>query len=100
MREAVEECCGHLASPKTVGHSPKPRLVVTMIEVRSFSRLMRWKSSWPPALRQWPEPLFRHWDIRQQVVMGAPSGFKPPGTAPLAGEVALVRSDDPFPYAN
>jgi hypothetical protein len=24
-----------LASPKTVGHSPKARLVVTMIEVRS-----------------------------------------------------------------
>ena len=31
-----------LASPNTVGHSPKVRLVVTMTEVRSQSLLMRW----------------------------------------------------------
>ena len=32
-----------LASPKTTGHSPKARFVVTMTEVRSQRRLMRWK---------------------------------------------------------
>src|SRR6266700_1873968 len=30
-----------LASPNTLGHSPKVRLVVTIIEVRSYSRLIR-----------------------------------------------------------
>src|SRR5215218_1576770 len=37
-----------LASPKTLGHSPKAKLVVTMTEVRSYSRLTRWNRSWPP----------------------------------------------------
>ena len=39
-----------LASPNTVAQSAKARLVVTMIEVRSYSRLIRWNSSWPPTL--------------------------------------------------
>jgi len=33
------------ASPKTVGHSPKARLVVTIAEVCSYSRLIRWNSN-------------------------------------------------------
>lgn len=37
-----------LASPRPVSHSPKVRLVVTMTEVRSYRRLVRWKRNWPP----------------------------------------------------
>ena len=35
MGEAVELRGRHFGSPNTLGHSPKARLVVTMIEVRS-----------------------------------------------------------------
>jgi predicted lysophospholipase L1 biosynthesis ABC-type transport system permease subunit len=37
-----------LASPKTLAHSLKLRLVVMMTLVRSYSLLRRWKSSAPP----------------------------------------------------
>ena len=33
--QPIKQCGGHLASPNTLGHSPKARFVVTMIEVRS-----------------------------------------------------------------
>ena len=33
--QAVEQGCGHLGVAEEAGHSPKARLVVTMIEVRS-----------------------------------------------------------------
>ena len=35
MREAIEQRGVILASPKTLGHSPKARLVVTITDVRS-----------------------------------------------------------------
>jgi hypothetical protein len=37
---------------KTLGHSPKARLVVTMIEVRSYSWLKSWLSIIHPARRE------------------------------------------------
>src|SRR3954451_9447344 len=37
------------ASPNTLGHSANGRLVVTITEVRSYSRLIRWNSICPPA---------------------------------------------------
>jgi hypothetical protein len=39
VSEAIEQSMVILALLKTLGHSPKARLVVTMIEVRSQSRL-------------------------------------------------------------
>ena len=48
VREAVEQAVVILASPNTVAQSAKARLVVTMIDVRSYRRLIRWNSSWPP----------------------------------------------------
>jgi hypothetical protein len=37
-----------LASPNTLGHIPNARLVVTMIEVRSYNRLTAWQGSCAP----------------------------------------------------
>ena len=43
-------------SPKTAGHSAKARVVATTTEVCPWSRLIRWKSRWPPACAKgrWP----------------------------------------------
>src|SRR5262245_2551818 len=52
MRETVEERGCHLGIYKTLGHSPKARLVITMIEVRSYSWLKSWLSIIHPARRE------------------------------------------------
>jgi hypothetical protein len=41
MRQSISRAVVIFASPNTFGHSAKARLVVTMMEVRSFSRLIR-----------------------------------------------------------
>ena len=56
MSEAIEERGGLLASPKTLGHSPKARFVITVMEVCLQSLLIRWNRSCPPdwAKGNWP----------------------------------------------
>jgi hypothetical protein len=36
------------ASPNTLGHSPNARFAVTITEVRSYNRLIRWNGNCPP----------------------------------------------------